>query len=281
MRAIVLGRDGEPLPAEIGEPEGPGTLVRVLACGLCGSDVEKLTAANAGQVLGHEVAAETPEGRLVALIHHAPCGACALCQAGHESLCPEFTAPTILPGGFAERVRAHSWVELPAGVDAARATMVEPLACVLRGLRHVPRGSALVVGHGFVGHLFAAVLRHRGHEVFAVDTDPGRHLAEPDAPVDCTILCGAGGVDTALHWTRPGGTIIVFADAGHVPAGRLYREELTVVGSRSSSPDTMREAAALLPKLELPEPTVLHLDQFAEGLDLFRRRETLKVVFTP
>ena len=43
----------------------------------------------------------------------------------------------------------------------------------------------------------------------------------------------------------------------------------------------MREAVRLLPGLELPEPTVLPLERFAEGLELYRRREALKVVFTP
>jgi hypothetical protein len=43
----------------------------------------------------------------------------------------------------------------------------------------------------------------------------------------------------------------------------------------------MHAAAALLPELELPEPTVLPLERFAEGLDLFVRREALKVVFVP
>jgi hypothetical protein len=43
----------------------------------------------------------------------------------------------------------------------------------------------------------------------------------------------------------------------------------------------MREAAALLPELDLPGPTVLPLARFAEGLELFRRREALKVVFVP
>ena len=105
VRAVVVGQDGEPALADVAEPEGPGELVRVLACGLCGSDVEKLDAAHAGDVLGHEVVAETAEGRRVALVHHASCGECDRCLAGHESTCERFAAPTIRPGGFAERVQ--------------------------------------------------------------------------------------------------------------------------------------------------------------------------------
>jgi hypothetical protein len=43
----------------------------------------------------------------------------------------------------------------------------------------------------------------------------------------------------------------------------------------------MRDAASLLPELDLPEPTVVPLERFADGLELFRRRDALKVVFAP
>lgn len=281
MRAIVLDSEGRPALREVPEADGPGELVRVLACGLCGSDVEKLLPQHAGAVLGHEVVAATSHGTRVALVHHVPCGECERCRAGRETTCERFREPTIRPGGFAERARADSCVELPAGLDDARATMVEPLACVLRGAERVPRGRVFIVGHGFVGHLFAAVLRRRGDEVFAVDSDPRRSGPEPDRPVDAAVLCAPGGARTALDALAPGGTLLVFADAGALPAGPVYRKELTVLGSRSATPETMREAAALLPDLDLPEPTVLPLERFAEGLELHRRREVLKVVFVP
>jgi L-iditol 2-dehydrogenase len=282
VRAVVLGERGEPELAEIAEPEGAGQLVRIHACGLCGSDVEKIGVAPAGTVLGHEIVAETADGRLVALVHHASCGTCDRCRAGHESTCEAFSAATITPGGFAERARARAWVDAPADlVGVARATMVEPLACVLRGAVLVPRGRVLVVGHGFIGRLFAAVLERRGNEVFAVDADPRRAGRPPDGAVQAAILCGRGGVDTALDALEPGGTVLVFADAGAIPSHRVYRGELTVVGTRSATPRFMEEAAALLPELRLPEPVVLPLERFAEGLELHRRRDALKVVFTP
>jgi hypothetical protein len=75
--------------------------------------------------------------------------------------------------------------------------------------------------------------------------------------------------------------VLVFADAGTLSGDVIYRRELTVVGSRSATPESMHAAAALLPSLDVPEPVVLPLDRFDEGLDLFLRRETLKVVFVP
>jgi threonine dehydrogenase-like Zn-dependent dehydrogenase len=281
VRAVVVGPEGEPAVAEVEEPSGPGDEVRVLACGLCGSDVEKLDAAHAGAVLGHEVVAALDDGRRVALVHHASCGECERCLAGHESTCERFAAPTIRPGGFAERVRAQGWVELPRGWPDWRGTMVEPLACVLRGAARVPEGRVLVVGNGFIGRLFGLVLERRGRHVFAVDTDPRRTGREPDGPVDAVVLAGRGGVETALASVKPGGMVLVFADAGAIPAADVYRRELTVVGTRSAAPSYMPEAVALLHDLDVPEPTVLPLERFAEGLELHRRRDALKVVFTP
>ena len=281
MRAVVVGPEGEPELADVPDPDGPGETVSVLACGLCGSDVEKLDPRNAGAVLGHEVVAETADGRRVALVHHASCGECTRCLAGHESTCERFAAPTIRPGGFAERVRAEGWVELPAAWPAWRGTMVEPLACVLRGAERVPRGRVLVVGNGFVGRLFGAVLERRGDEVFAVDADP-RRRPPPDGPVDAAVLCGRGGVETALDAVVPGGTVLVFADAGPIPAAR----RVPAANSRSWAPARRRrapmpDAVALLDELEVPEPVVLPLERFGDGLELFRARDVLKVVFTP
>jgi L-iditol 2-dehydrogenase len=281
VRAVALDEAGRPQLIDVPEPDGPGDPVRVLACGLCGSDVEKLRPELAGAVLGHEVVATTGDGRRVALVHHHACGECERCRAGHESTCEAFGEPTIRPGGFAERVRAQGWVDVPEDLDDARATMVEPLACVLRGAERVPGGRVLVVGHGFIGHLFAAVLARRGDDVFAVDADPRRAGRAPDGPVGAAVICARGGVDAAIDAVEPGGTIVVFADSGAVPAAPIYRRELTVMGTRSASPRSMEAAAALLHELDLPEPTVLPLDRFAEGLDLYTRREALKVVFVP
>ncbi len=204
MRAVVLDEAGQPGLADVAEPNGDGALVRVLACGLCGSDVEKIGAAPAGTVLGHEVTAEL-DGRRVALVHHLPCGECDRCLAGHESTCDAFRAATIVPGGFAERAHATETLDLPDAVDDATATYVEPLACVLRAAERLPGGRVLVVGNGFVGRLFGAVLTRRGDEVFATDLDPRRAGAPPDGPVDAAVLCAPGGATEAAEPARARG----------------------------------------------------------------------------
>ena len=281
MRAVVLDRDRQPRLDDVSEPGGNGELVRVLACGLCGSDVEKIGRASPGTVLGHEVVAERDEGERVALVHHLPCGECERCRAGHESTCAQFAEATIVPGGFAERARATASVDLPSAIDDALGTYAEPLACVFRGAERLPPGRVLVVGGGFIGRLFTAVLRNRGDEVFVHDRMPERATALPDGPVDAAVLCARGGAATALASVAPGAVVLVFADAGWLDLDPVYRAELTVVGSRSATPRHVREAIELLPSLDVPEPLTLPLERFAEGLDLYRRGEAMKVVFVP
>jgi L-iditol 2-dehydrogenase len=285
VRAVVLDEAGRPKLADISEPKGDGKLVRVLACGLCGSDVEKLGKAPTGTVLGHEVAAELPDGRRVALVHHLPCGKCERCRAGHESTCEEFSAATIRPGGFAERVRAREWIEIPTPIPDATASFAEPLACVLRAAERVPRGRVLVVGCGFIGNLFVQVLRRRGDDVYGVD--PRRERLElagvkpPRREVDASVLAAPAGTDQALRRLAPGGTLVVFAAAGQLDLDAVYRRELHVVGCRSATPRHVLAAVNLLPDLEPLPTTTLPLERFAEGLEAYTGGEALKVIFTP
>ena len=277
---MVLNSAGLPEVGELAEPEGSDVL-RVLACGLCGSDVEKIGRAPQRTVLGHEVVAAA-DGKRVALVHHEPCGECERCRAGHESTCAEFAAATIEPGGFAERVSASGgWVELPDEVDEVLGSYAEPLACVLRGAERVPAGEVLVLGGGFVGQLFAAVLRRRGDTVYVRDQAPERSGPEPSGPVASVVVCAPGAGGDALAAVEPGGTAVVFAEAGELDSAEVYRRELTVTGSRSATRRHMEEAVALLPGLDLPEALVLPLERFDEGLAAYRNREALKVVFRP
>ena len=91
MLAVTVTPGGSPALRELPSPTTPpgGILVRVRACGLCGSDVQKLRpgGAPAGSVLGHEiagvvVAGALPAGLRIALAHHVPCGDCGFCLAG-------------------------------------------------------------------------------------------------------------------------------------------------------------------------------------------------------
>jgi L-iditol 2-dehydrogenase len=291
VRAVVLDAGGLPELAELPEPQGPGMLVHVTACGLCGSDVEKLAGSHAGAVLGHEVAGVLEDGTRVTVMHRVPCGECERCAAGHESTCEEFRRVRIAPGGFAERLRATHVVPLPGSIGDLDGIWIEPLACILRAAPSVPHGRVLVVGCGAVGQLWVQALRARGDDV--VVAEPRRErleqalalgaVADRDA-VDAAVLTAPRGLDEALERLVPGGTLLVFAaPPGPMPTTveAIYRKELSVIGSRSATPESFRAAVELVPTLRLPPVERLPLDQFAEGVELYRGAGALKVAFTP
>jgi L-iditol 2-dehydrogenase len=292
VRAIALDSAGLPELVDLPDPgDGAGLLVHVRACGLCGSDVEKIGRAPAGTVLGHEIAGELENGDRVTVVSHVPCGTCERCLTGHQSTCGEFRENRVEPGGFAELIRATHCVPVPRELDELAAVYVEPLACVLRAVERVPPGRVLVVGAGSVGLLFVQVLRARGDEVSVLEPRAGRldlaralGAVDSNDPVGAAVLTAPAGLNDALVRLEPGGTLVVFAAAPEPVAAALdavYRKELSVVGSRSATPAYFRDAIALLPSLVLPEATRLPLERFAEGLDLYRRGEALKIVFQP
>ena len=148
-------------------------LIRIEACGICGSDVmEWYRIDRVPLVLGHEIAGVVEEvgqgvsaykkGDRVSASHHVPCGSCSYCLAGHETVCDTLRKTNFDPGGFCEFTRLPAInVEkgvypLPEEVSPGEATFIEPLACVLRGQRVAgmkPGFSVLVVGSGIAGLL--------------------------------------------------------------------------------------------------------------------------------
>jgi len=180
---------------------------------------------------------------------------------------------------------------VPPELDELASVYVEPLACVLRAVKRVPRGRVLVAGCGSVGLLFVQVLLARGDQVAVLEPRADRlaralelGATELRDPVAAAVLTAPAALNDALARLEPGGTLLVFAAPPEpVPAAldAIYRKELSVVGSRSATPAYFRDAIALLPSLVLPDPVRLPLDRFAEGLDLYRRGDALKVVFEP
>ena len=106
---IVKERDNETLENR------KGALVKVLGCGLCGSDIVKLThnLAKDGTVLGHEIVAQIVDinsdtsfkpNDIIVTSHHISCAKCEYCKNGNVSMCRHFKETNIKPGGFSEYV---------------------------------------------------------------------------------------------------------------------------------------------------------------------------------
>ncbi len=157
-------------------------LVKVLASGICGSDVmEWYRIKKAPRVLGHEISGEIAEvgegvtnyrvGDRVFVSHHVPCNTCRYCLSGHHTVCDTLRTTNFDPGGFAEYVRVpeinvdRGVFLLPAEVSFEEGAFVEPLACVIRGQRLAglrPGQTVLVLGSGISGLLHIALARNSG-----------------------------------------------------------------------------------------------------------------------
>lgn len=264
-----------------------GSVVHVRACGLCGSDLEKL---GTGGVIGHEIEGVLDDGTRVTVMHRVSCGECDRCRAGHESTCEEFRELRIAPGGFVEVLRATHVLALPESIGEGDGIWVEPLACVLRAAERVPRGRVLVAGCGAVGQLWVQVLALRGDDVCVLEPRGDRFAAalalgatRLDGEVDAAVVTAPAALGDALAALAPGGTVLAFAAAGDVSLDLelVYRNELTLLGSRSATPAAFVSAIELLPSLRLPPVVRLPLERFDEGVELYRRGDVLKVVFEP
>src|SRR5512137_715736 len=197
MRVAMYYNNRDVRLEEIPVPRiGPDELlVKVLASGICGSDVmEWYRIKKAPRVLGHEIAGEIVEagngvaryqvGDRVFVSHHVPCNTCQYCLNGFHTLCDTLRTTHFDPGGFAEYLRVpkinvdRGVFVLPNKVSFEDGVFIEPLACVLRGqrlARFKPGQSVFVIGSGISGVLHIALARASGARwIIASDIDEYR-----------------------------------------------------------------------------------------------------------
>ncbi|OGW74615.1 MAG: alcohol dehydrogenase [Omnitrophica bacterium RBG_13_46_9] len=180
MKVAVYYNNSDVRVEERPKPKiGPDELlVKVMASGICGSDVmEWYRVKKAPLVLGHEIAGEIAEvgkgverykvGDRIFVSHHIPCNTCHYCLKGYHTACETLHTTNYDPGGFAEYIRVpglnvdRGVFLLPDEVSFEEGTFIEPLACVIRGQRVAnlrPAQSVLILGSGISGllHLLSA-----------------------------------------------------------------------------------------------------------------------------
>jgi L-iditol 2-dehydrogenase len=300
MKVARLYGFGDIRIEEMTVPEvGPGeALIRTRASGICSGDVmpwyiEK----KAPLVLGHEPAGEVVkvgpdvnsfrEGDRVFVHHHAPCMSCRHCQRGNYVQCQTWRQSKIIPGGISEyilvpRVNLENDTFLISdSVSFEDATLVEPLACVLKGLRRAAPGkgaTALVIGLGTMGAMHTLVLRDQGADlVVGADMVPlrlekARELGA-DKVIDVSredtaealeritsgrmadlVIVGPGSAEalrTGLSCAAPGGTVLMFTPVApgetlEFDPNELYFRDINIATSYSCGPPDTAEALALV-----------------------------------
>ncbi len=254
MRALVYRGPGALELEERPTPEpGPGdVLVRVEACGICGTDLRIAAGDHHAfpdgtvRVPGHEISgvveatgdgAPFAAGDRVFVAPNVGCGRCDQCRAGRVNLCRTPQALGITrDGALASHVLATADVvgqgnllAVPDGADPAAIAVVEPLACVLRGQRpcRIAAGElVLIIGAGPIGMLHLLAARTRGPRAVVVSEPSAARRAQAadwgaDLVVDPSELAGASEAPDVVIVAAPAAAAQVAALELAAPGGRV------------------------------------------------------------
>ncbi|HVZ64593.1 MAG TPA: galactitol-1-phosphate 5-dehydrogenase [Lacunisphaera sp.] len=236
MKAQMLTAPSHLEYTEVDTPS-PGTddvLVRIRACGICGSDIHGWDGSSGRRrpplIMGHEAAGEIAAvglgvadwaiGDRVTFDSTIYCGRCRFCQQGRPNLCLDRRVVGVSPpeykqhGAFAEFVAVPARIlhRLPAALSYAHAAFAEPTAVAIHAVRQagdITGATAVVVGAGMIGLLVVQALRWAGAEkIIAVDLAANRlslarelgathSLNSADADLGTRIqdICGGLGAD--------------------------------------------------------------------------------------
>ncbi len=297
LAAVLYGKEDlkvEPVP--VPSIESGDLLVRVRAALTCGTDVKVFRRGYHARMIvppalfGHELAGDVvaaggevsrfrPGDRVVAA-NSAPCNACYYCGRGMENLCEDLLFNN---GAYAEYIRIPARIvesntyALPAHVGYRDAALIEPLACVMRGLEEsgVRRGDTVaVVGLGPIGLMFVRLAKVYGARVIALgrrasQLDRAAHMGADDQllsddscdPVGTVKkLTGGLGADIAVEavgspdvWemavrlVRRGGTVNFFGGCPNdtrvaLDPALLHYSEISCKASFHHTPTYIRKA---------------------------------------
>ncbi|WP_051670107.1 alcohol dehydrogenase catalytic domain-containing protein [Bryobacter aggregatus] len=230
-------------------------------------------------------------------------------------------------GGYAQYARVMPWIvergveKIPDGVSFEQASFVEPVNTCHKGIEQsgVRKGDlALVLGQGPIGLIFTMLLKHRGIDTITTDTMPTRRAKslhfgalqaldplQEDLPAaakaategrgaDVVFVAASapGIVEQAIRATRPGATIVLFAQTSEkeridISGADICKDERVLMGAYSADVDLQAESARLVFSGEIPvAELVTHtfpLPQIIKGVQLATHpdAESLKIVIQP
>jgi L-iditol 2-dehydrogenase len=340
MRAAILHGKRDVRIERVPVPKpGPGeVLIRTKAALTCGTDAKVFRRGYHARMIvppapfGHEVAGVIEEigpgvdvwevGTPVVAANSAPCGDCVPCHRGRPSLCDDLL---FWNGAYAElacvpaRIVSKNLLRTD-GVPFHKAAMVEPLACVLRGIQAFllgPRDVVAVIGTGPIGLMFVHLAKQRGARVITVGrraerlekarelgadaliVSGGRDIAEAirletDGALGADLVVEAAGqpetAQAAVSAVRKGGTVNLFAGCPtgttvNVDAQALHYQEITITSTFHHTPESIRAALALIREGTLdPERFIdgeAPLERVPEILEEMGHERQLKTVIVP
>lgn len=172
-------------------------LVKMRACGICGSDLEKVFGkySQPSTRLGHEPSGtiekvgenvmDFKKGDRVFVHHHVPCYSCHFCLHGNETMCEKYSETNLSPCGLAEEFIVPQWnvnhggiLKIPDSMSFEEAAMIEPLACCIRAwdkFSFQKGDSTAIFGVGATGmmHVMLSIV-HEFDKIFCIDLNEFR-----------------------------------------------------------------------------------------------------------
>ncbi len=247
MRSLVLTAYGrfELRDAPTPEPAPDEVLIRVKACGICGSDVHGMDGSTGRRIppvtMGHEAAGIIEDvgaavsgwapGDRVTFDSTIYCGVCPYCRTGRVNLCDQrrvlgvSCAEYRRDGAFADYVAVPARIlyRLPDTVSFVQAAMVEPVSVAVHAVGRAPirlGDSAAVVGTGMIGLLVVQALRQAGcGRIIAIDLDPARLALAKEVGADVVVPADDPDLTARVHAAAGGqGVRHAFEVVGAAPA---------------------------------------------------------------
>jgi len=311
--AVLYGREDVKVHAVPTPQVGPGEVrIRIRAALTCGTDVKVYRRGYHARmivppsVFGHEFAGEIESvgegvsgwrpGQRVVAANSAACGECFYCLRMRPELCEDLL---FLNGAYAEyitvpqRLVRVNLLPIPDHLSYEEAALVEPLACVVRGMQDTgvqPGETVVVLGAGQIGLMFVRLASLAGARVVCVGRRPARlelarqmgaqvllRAAEagdlvsavkrmanggrgPDRVIECV---GVPEVwEQAIAMGRKGATVNLFGGCpketvARLDTSRLHYDELTLVGTFHHTPAAVREALRLIAEGLVPARTLI------------------------
>jgi len=301
MAAVLYGKENLRVePIAIPKVDKGDLLVRVKAALTCGTDVKVFLRGYHAKmivppaVFGHELAGDVVEvgeevtgfrrGERVIAANSAPCHACYYCSRNLENLCENLLFNN---GAYAEYIRIPARIVrrntylIPPHVSYQDAALVEPLACVLRGVEETgirPEDTVAVIGLGPIGLMFVRLAKIHGARVIALgrrepqlqraarmgaekvvevtgELDPVRVIRQLTSSRGVDVAIEAVGTpatwETAVRMVRKGGAVNFFGGCPSesriaLDTSLLHYSEITCKASFHHTPEHIRRALQLI-----------------------------------
>jgi L-iditol 2-dehydrogenase len=307
MQAAVYHGKNDVRVETVPVPEiSPGEiLVRVHSCGICGTDLKKISTGShsAPRIFGHETAGVVAKagpgvsnfkpGDRVMVFHHIPCGNCFYCQRKVFAQCPVYKKVGATAGfepsggGFAEYIRVMDWivqrgvVRIPDSVSFEQAAFVEPINTCMKGIEALslePGETVLVIGSGPIGIILGVLSKRAGTRVISSDLYPERlqvaksfgitesiNASSEDTVARARLLTEGRGADVVIV-AVPGNSLVQAALDAARPGGRVMLFA-----------HTARSEAAIDPAAICVDEKSL-LGSYSASVDL--QEESIRLVFS-